>query len=163
MAITISLRKVVEELEAVNDAFRAYLQKETGEIVSVALENLGHAEEGDALEDFPDWQQAAIEEARQVLSTDKYLPLPDAFEIHEYSIMEDFCYSVEDEKRRNLLLDKIRGRGAFGRFKDAIHQLGIAEAWYQFRDSALKDIAIDWLEAHSIAYTDDMADRKRRG
>jgi len=52
-------------------------------------------------------------------------------------------------------LDKIRGRGAFGRFKDAIHMNGIEEEWYRFRQEELEKIAIDWLELNKISYTKD--------
>jgi hypothetical protein len=33
-----------------------------------------------------------------------------------------------------------------------VHRHNIHEAWYRFRDEALKRIAIDWLEAHEIPY-----------
>ena len=49
-------------------------------------------------------------------------------------------------------MDKIRGRGAFRRFKDAIHMNGIEEEWYRFRQEELEKIAIDWLEANQISY-----------
>ena len=69
--------------------------------------------------------------------------------------MEDFCCSVADDKIRESLLNKIKGRGAFGRFKDAIHMNGIEEEWYRFRQGELEKIAIDWLEANQISYTKD--------
>ena len=56
---------------------------------------------------------------------------------------------------RNTLLDLIRGSGAFARFKDAIHEFDIDQAWYQFRHAAYREIAIDWLEANDIPYIDD--------
>ncbi len=46
----------------------------------------------------------------------------------------------------------VYGRGAFRRFKDAVHRLGIADEWYRFRDAALEEIAVEFLEAHGIAY-----------
>ena len=46
----------------------------------------------------------------------------------------------------------VHGRGAFRRFKDAVHRLGIADEWYRFREVALEEIAIEFLEAHGIAY-----------
>jgi hypothetical protein len=68
-----------------------------------------------------------IIKAKEVISSDDYLPLPSKFDIHEYHIMEEFCYSVVDEKIRRVLSDKIRGSGAFRRFKDAICK-------YEFED-----------------------------
>ena len=68
--------------------------------------------------------------------------------------MERFCLSVDDEDMRDDLCNAIRGRGAFRSFKDKIHEYGIAEDWYQYRDAALRDIAVTWCEAHGIAYTE---------
>lgn len=85
---------------------------------------------------------------------DDYLPLPTKFDIHEYSIMERFCRSREDDEMRDDLCDAIRGRGAFRRFKDSIHEHGIADDWYKYRDEALREIAIEWCEENGIPYTE---------
>ena len=72
----------------------------------------------------------------------------------EYSIMERFCLSVDNEDIADDLCDTIRGRGAFRRFKDRIQAYGIAEAWYRYRDAALREIAVAWCEEHGIPYTE---------
>ena len=92
--------------------------------------------------------------ARDILETDHYLSLPDRFEINEYSIMERFCLSVDDEDLRDDLGSAIRGRGAFRRFKDRMQLYGMAEEWYRYRDAALREIAVVWCEAHGITYTE---------
>jgi hypothetical protein len=53
------------------------------------------------------------------------------------------------------LLWQIRGAGAFRHFKRAIHDHGVAEAWYQFRHAAFEKIAVGWLEVHGIPYRRD--------
>jgi hypothetical protein len=89
------------------------------------------------------------------LESEDFLALPGKFEIHEYSIMERFCLGVEDSEARDALLQAIRGRGAFRFFKAVIHERGIAEAWYAFRQRALEEIAVEWLEANGVAYSRD--------
>ena len=49
---------------------------------------------------------------------------------------------------------EIRGRGAFRRFKDRMQAYGIAEAWYRYRDEALRELAIAWCEEHGMRYTE---------
>jgi hypothetical protein len=93
-----------------------------------------------------------IIKAREVLESDDFLALPNKFDIHEYSIMEDFCFSLADDKIKGRLLDKIRCSGAFRRFKDAIQINGIEKDWYIFRQEAFEKIAIDWLEDNKISY-----------
>ena len=83
---------------------------------------------------------------------------PDQFEVHEWSIMERFSASVEDERRRDALLDAIHGSGAFRRFKDTICRLGVEDDWYRFRDSAIEEVAIEWLEDEGIPFTRDSED-----
>ena len=88
------------------------------------------------------------------METEHYFPLPDQFELHEYQIMEQFCFSVEDVDIRDELCGAIRGRGAYRRFKDRVQVYGMAEAWYRYRDAALREIAVAWCEAHGLQYTE---------
>jgi hypothetical protein len=73
-----------------------------------AFEELSAAEEDDDIDDYPEWQQDMIIKAKEVISSDDYLPLPSKFDIHEYHIMEDFCCSVEHDKIRRELLDGLK-------------------------------------------------------
>ena len=155
MKTIVSIKDVVNEMDILSDEHSAFLNRNTGELVTLSDEELSAAEEDDDIVDYPEWQQEMIIKAKEVISSDDYLPLPSKFDIHEYHIMEDFCYSVVDDKIRERLLDKIRGRGAFRRFKDAIRNSGIEEEWYRFRQEELEKIAVDWLEANQIPYTKD--------
>ena len=153
-ALRVKLSDIVEGLEFQADEQSSFLDLITGEVVSVTDEELRAAENDEPLDDFPEWQHDAIRIAKDIVETDHYLPLPDRFEIHEYSIMERFCLSMEDEDIRDDLCNAIRGRGAFRYFKDRIHAYGIAEEWYRYRDAALREIAIAWCEEHGIPYTE---------
>ena len=150
----VTLKDIIEGLEFQSDEQSSYLNTATGEVVSVTTEELQAAEEDEPLEDFPEWQHDAIRIARDMVEMDHYLPLPDRFEINEYSIMERFCLSVDDDDLRDDLCDAIRGRGAFRRFKDRVQAYGIAEAWYRYRDEALREIAVAWCEAQGLQYTE---------
>jgi len=152
-ALRVKLSDIVEGLEFQSDEQSSFLNLTTGEVVSITDEELRAAEEDEPLEDFPAWQHDAIRIAKDIVETDHYLPLPDRFEMHEYSLMERFCLSVDEEDIRDDLRNAIRGRGAFRYFKDRIHAYGIAEEWYRYRDAALREIAMAWCEAHGIAYT----------
>jgi hypothetical protein len=153
MKATVSLKDVVDEMDVPGDEHSAFLHRHTGELITLSREELSAAEEDDDIDDYPEWQQEMIIKAREVLESDDFLALPNKFDIHKYSIMEDFCFSVVDDKIRGSLLDKIRGSGAFRRFKDAIQMHGIEEDWYSFRQEAFEKIAIDWLEDKKIPYT----------
>ena len=154
MPLPVKLKAIIEGLELQSDEGSSHLNKATGEVVYVTDEDLRAAEEEEPLDEFPEWQHEAIRIAGEMLETDHYLPLPTKFDIHEYSIMERFCRSVDDDDMRDDLCNAIRGRGAFRYFKDRIYVYGIADDWYRYRDEALKEIAIAWCEENGIRYTE---------
>lgn len=153
-AMPVKLQNIIDGLAFLTDEDSSYLHTMTGEVVYITDEELRAAAEAKPLDDFPAWQHDALRIAKDILETDLYLPLPTKFDIHEYRIMERFCYSIEHDDIRDELCQAIRGRGAFRSFQDKIYEYSIAEAWYQYRDEALREIAIAWCEEHGIPYTE---------
>ena len=151
MPATVSLRDVVEALDLPGDDWAAYLNPDTGEVVVVTDEDERLVEEGED-DDLPDWQRGMLPKVREALESDRFLKLPDRFEIHEWSIMERFAMERADERQRADLLDAIHGSGAFRYFRDTIRRLGIEDEWYRLREAALEDIAKEWLEANNFPY-----------
>ena len=78
--------------------------------------------------------------------------LPSKYEIHEYSMMEDFIETIDDVKLYNQLRIAITGPGAFRRFKDTCINFEIIEDWYKFRDKKYREIAINWCRENNIDY-----------
>jgi hypothetical protein len=152
MAVIVSLRDVIEEMDLMSDEATAYMNRKTGELITLTQEELALAEDLDEVEDAPQWQKDLLPKAQEVLGSEDFIPLPGKFEIHEWSIMERFARSLTDAAVSDELDAAVHGRGAFRRFKDAVHRLGIADEWYRFREAALEEIAIEFLEAHGIAY-----------
>jgi len=108
------------------------------------------------VDELSEWPDEIAQDAKRVLSSDDYLEIPSKFDIHEYEIMERFCLSIPDVEISDDLLRKIRGSGAFHRFKNAIYRYGIEKDWFKFRDEAYSDIAISWLESKGLSYKDDL-------
>jgi hypothetical protein len=151
----VSLQAVVDEMDSVGDEMTAYINNKTGELFTVGEEEARLIEDGHQDDDFiPDWQKEILPKVREVLESGDFVPLPDKFEIHEYSIMERFCRSIESDDLRQELLHTIRGGGAFRRFKSIVHRRAIQDDWYGYRDNALKRIAADFLEVEGIAFSD---------
>ena len=152
MTVIVSLREIVEAMELPSEEWASYLDPDTGEIVTVTDEDRRLLEEAASVEELPDWQQESVAKAREVLESERFLPLPDQFEIHEWAIMERFARSRDNAQERERLLSAIHGSGAFRKFRNSIRQLEIEEDWYAFRQAALEEIARTWLEAHDIPY-----------
>jgi hypothetical protein len=152
MTVIVSLSDVIEQMDLTTDEATAYINRKTGELITLTHEEFALAEDPDEAEASPQWQKDLLPKAREVLESEDYIPLPSKFEIHEWSIMEQFAHSLTDAAVNDELDAALHGRGAFRRFKDAVHRLGIADEWYRFRDAALEEIAIEFLEEHGIAY-----------
>jgi hypothetical protein len=153
MAVIVSLHDVVTEMDVFSDEHTAYINRRTGELITVTHEELALAEDLEAAAEAPQCQQDLLPKAREVIESEDFLPLPSKFEIHEWAIMERFARSVCDPPTSDELLEALHGRGAFRRFKDALQRLGLTEEWDRYREAALEEIAVEFLEAHEIAYS----------
>lgn len=151
MAKKVKLQEIMDGMEMHFDGMNTYLNVKTGEIVSVSEEDLRAAEDDDSFEHLPEWHQEAMKVAIDVIENyEDYKRLPTKYDINEYDMMVDFCFTINDERNKKILLNAIQGRGAFRRFKDHIYRLGFEEKWYVFREGRYKEIAIDWCKKHDI-------------
>lgn len=152
----VNLKDIIDEMDTISDDYKVFLNKETGNVVSLSVEVLSIAEESEEDEDFsdyPEWQQDELKEALNVVvNWEDYVELPDKFDIDEYSIMEEFCDYVSNSQMGDALRHSIRGRGAFRKFKDTIQRLNIDDSWYKFKEEAFRKIAVEWCKDNYIEY-----------
>ncbi|SRR6266436_1456051 len=148
----VKLNDVIEALDAAGEDHSHYLDKRTGEIVLITNEEMEAAEEDELISEYPEWQQESILKAREILESEDFVALPDQFDIDEYKIMEDFCLEIQNRHVGETLLGLIKGSGAFKRFKNAIHSMGVEDDWYQFRRTEFEKLAIQWLEQEGLDY-----------
>ena len=148
----VKLSAILDGMETPFDETRALLDRTTGEVFSLSDEEFGAAEDGDDPEDYPEWQRESIERAKVVEAdtTGRFLALPGRFDIDEWRMMCDFAFTVEDANLTDSLLNAIHGRGAFRYFKDLVHQSGLADRWYAYRNGQYRKLALEWCEAEGI-------------
>jgi len=151
MAKVVSLRDIVDALDAPSQETETFLDRETGEIIYVTEDDQVALEAPDP-DDIPEWQRAHLAKLREVLNTDRLVQLPNSYEIHEWSIMERFCGTVADAQARDQLFESIQGRGAFRMFRSTLERFGLREQWYAYRRSAFEEIVEEWLEANNIPH-----------
>lgn len=146
----VKLSKVIDALEMIDQENNAYLNKKTYEIVILNDEDFKLAE-GKAVYDAPSWQLKSIELASDVMYSDTYISLPTKYNIHDYKIMEKFCFSLSDELS-DICLYEIKRRKAFANFKNFTHKYDLTNRFYDFKKERYKDIAINWLEYNNLKY-----------
>ncbi len=153
MTIRVKLDDIIEALEFQSDKSYSFLDKRTGKVVLISDNEMRAVEDDEPIEDFPDWEQDLVRIAKEIINeTGNYFDLPTKFEIDEYRMMEKFCLSLNDSETSDALYSLIKGGGAFRRFKDAIHEYGIDDDWYKYRNNALKEIAIEWCKEKGIEF-----------
>jgi hypothetical protein len=76
-----------------------------------------------------------------------------------YGDMADFADELSDDRAASLLVRSIRGKGAFRRFKEALHDghPDLLPVWYAFHDARARRRAVDWLRDHDLV-SDDVAE-----
>jgi len=55
----------------------------------------------------------------------------------------DFAAALEDNGVAESPLGAVQGRGAFRRFKELVHDAGLAGRWQTFREGRFRQIALD--------------------
>lgn len=133
----VSLEKIIEGLEMVDNIADCYYNPEKDEIF---LSNIG---------DYSDLTEDEIDELFE-----KSAILPTQYEINEYQIMVDFIEIIDDDKLKEELQRLIQGKGAFRRFKDYCFEANIIQDWYDYKEQKYKEIAINWCKANGLQYID---------
>ncbi|HEV8659147.1 MAG TPA: hypothetical protein VGS96_11010 [Thermoanaerobaculia bacterium] len=155
MPLPVLLDDVARELDGLMEQSRAFINRETGDIFVVTDDELSLVEEGDEDEeddDLPEWQKEMMPTIREIVDGEKWLPLPNKFDIHEWEIMRRFADSVEDDDLSDDLHRAIHGRGAFRMFRATVEDAGVREGWFAFKHEALREMAREALEELGIPY-----------
>jgi len=155
MASKVKLEDIIEGMESQSDENMTYLNKNNGEVVLISDGEFRGVENNEPIENFPEWEHENIEIAKEILETDNYISLPTKFDIHEYDIMQRFCLSIKDEEVSNILYNSMKGSGTFRRFKENIYRYNIQDDWYNYRNAAIKEIAIEWCRHNNIEFTEE--------
>ena len=147
MSVVVSLREVVNEMIEAGESQTAFVNRRTGEVVTLTDDERYMLEHVRA-EDVPEEQR----ELQQDLRAGDLLELPSAFEHHQYSIVERFCHSLSHGDHRDLLMKAIHGKRAFRDFTNLVRQFGLDAAWAHFRERAYEELAIDWLVKNDLVH-----------
>lgn len=151
--IKISLPDLSQDFLMQGDGMEMFLNLETAKTFFVTLDISDYVEdENYDLSLLADWQREEVERIRAIFKTKKYISLPSKHDINEWQIMEDFCATVNNPTKRARLNDAIHGKGAFHRFKSEVEKMGLLQDWYDYKETALLEMARTWCEKHDIPY-----------
>ena len=128
MPTTAILEDLIDALEEQSESLLAYLDRDTGEVILISEESLSLGEEEpEEIASLPDWQKEEAELAVRIETTDRYLALPDQFEVNEWEIMNEFCQQVKPDNLRASLLGAIHHDFAPGRSPRKLRLVSLAD------------------------------------
>lgn len=141
----LDLAKAAEEFDMISTDCQLFYNKETGDF--------------DYHSDFMDFADFESEDFElEDFDEDCWIAAPSQIDLDEYDIMVNFAETVADLHARELLCVSLEGKGAFRRFKDTLHRVGLTDEWYKFKREAFIELAKDWCEENDIPYNNVLHD-----
>lgn len=158
--LSVDLDMLIEMMDSHNYEIFSYLDKETGEVliftedmVPDELRELEKEELEELLKDENETTRIAARELYEIDNdnTDRYEFIPELPSRVVYKRMEEFVCDIEDIELREKVLYKIKGKGAFRRFKDFLdYHEEYKQPWFDIRDKLLEEKATEWLNSIGI-------------
>lgn len=153
----VSLQELVDEFQMILEQGALFVDVSSGTVLALSEPELEAIESGDA--DALGIPEADLETMRRAYHSPSLVELMTRHDFDELAVMEAFAASQPIAAIRNRLLDALRGRKPFRRFKDAADAAGIREQWFAWRDAALAEIVKVFLDDLQIPYVDDLRSR----
>lgn len=159
--LNVDLDEVAEAMEQGDDTIVEmswHLDTQTGKVLMIGGDLSFDAD--DPPDEFPDdasdWEREAWEEACAVAgdTSGRFEEIPQRDKREAWQIMADFVEEVPDPRMRERLQAAIAGKGAFGRFKDALHHdPEVRSKWFEYEQARKREWAEEWLEELGIEST----------
>ena len=92
------------------------------------------------------------------LNNHELIALPSQSQKQDYQIMLDFIEEKADGEARQWLIEAVKGTGAFRRFRSTLDRFNIVNLWYEYRNQAYENLAVDWCDYHGIEYYEEIPD-----
>ena len=67
MTLPVDLRAVVDEMDAAGDEMTAFINRSTGELITLSQEDISYTEEDGHQAFLPEWQKESVAKAKKVL------------------------------------------------------------------------------------------------
>ena len=124
------------------DGFMSFYHIPTGEIVT--LPNPYNA--------FVEWTPEDRQLQEKIDTTQEYLRLPNQLDLDEREIMEAFAQTVSNEHMGQYLARVLAMRKPFHKFRDAIGEMGLQEAYEEFRMDSFRKKARRWCQERNVPF-----------
>ena len=150
----ISLAEMIDQFETIFDQGAVFVDVSSGTIVALSESDVDAIETGDAA--AIGIAEEDLETMRLAYESPSLVEVMSRHDFDEFAAMESFADSMPIASTRNRLLDALRGRKPFRRFKDTVHAASIRDKWFAWRHAAVAEAMASALEDCQIPYVDDL-------
>ena len=119
MQTAVALQDILDVLETQFDDTSSFVDLDTGQVHTVSHDLLHKAEERENQQEdagILKWQEDEWRIAQRIVTMSRFVKLPTVFDVHAWSIMQDFARSLESGEIGDDLLAAIHRAGAFRNF-----------------------------------------------
>jgi len=153
VAVVVSLRLIVDFIALTGNGWVAYLNRDTGEIISVSDELREYVREEVNPAYLPEWQQHLLPKVREAIGSVSCLPLPNRLRLHAVDLMEQFAFRQANLQLRDEILECAKSPDPFRPFQSIIYRYSLDQSWSEFQKAGIERVARNWLEMHEISYS----------
>ncbi len=129
-----------------------YLDTNSGELSYIPLNVLEALEDNSKLINLEDWEKDLINEAINILSSNKqqYLHIPIVEEDFTISVMKEYTFSLTDNMLRDKLLNSLKDANYSHKFNSILLREGDIDNFYDFKDYRYYEYIQRWLLKNGI-------------
>ena len=85
---------------------------------------------------------------RGLRKTNRYIALPDYYQIREYELMKEFVASLTSPEKKSALEAALGGVGPFKAFRSTVRSIGLGQVWADYRFKRFSRLAAEWWDAN---------------
>jgi hypothetical protein len=149
----VSLAEVVDQFESIFEDGSVFVDVSSGAVLGLSENELEAIQTGDAVSlGIP---EGDLDTMRRAYDSPTLVEVMSRGDFDELSVMASFAESQPVAAIRNRLIDALRGRKPFRRFKDAIDAAGVRDKWFAWREDMLEEALRLALDDWEIPYVDD--------
>ena len=86
---------------------------------------------------------------------ERYVALPNAYDIDEHSIMKTFAVQQEKPEIKEKLLEALNGSASLRHFRRQIKEFGLETLWLEQRQKEFLEIARQWCLENGLLYYEE--------
>ncbi len=85
---------------------------------------------------------------RGLRKTNRYIALPDYYQIREYELMKEFVASLTSPEKKSALEAALGGVGPFKAFRSTVRSIGLGQVWADYRFKRFSRLAAEWWDTN---------------